>query len=451
MARYVHEEMSRQIVTPARRVQGELRVPGDKSISHRCLLFSSIGEGTCEIRGLSSSEDVAATRRALERLHVVIRLTNAQVETSRRSSRESDWRIVVEGEGWSGLAAPGSAISCQNSGTTARTLLAVAAGRPFTTIFEGDPSLSRRPMKRVVDPLRRMGAHIQGAGDGEHLPLEVTGGKLVGIAHRSGVASAQVKTCVLVAGLQASGETSFQEPARSRDHTERLLEYLGLPIDKSIDRLTVKATNIRNASSLSVPGDISSAAFPLVAAAILPGSEVTVRNVGLNPTRTGILDVLRRFGAEVTVASEHDECGEPRGDVTVRPGDRKPIAVQGPDIPRTVDELPLVAVLGAFAEGETVITDAAELRLKESDRISTMAAGLSSMGASVQVSPGGLSIKGPAKLTGASVDPAGDHRVAMALAIAGLGADGPTEMAGADCVAVSYPGFWEDLDLLAER
>ena len=426
-------------------------MPGDKSISHRCLLFSGVGEGTCEIRGLSPSDDVVATRRALEQLGVVIRLSNGELEPSKLSTQELDREILVHGSGWDGLQRPGSTVFCQNSGTTARTVIAVVAGRPFHTVLEGDASLTRRPMRRVVEPLRRMGARIDGAGDGDRLPLEVRGGALAGISHHSEVASAQVKTCVLIAGLQASGETSFQEPAISRDHTERLLGHLRVPIDKSIDRLTVKATNIRNASSLSVPGDVSSAAFLLVAAAILPGSEVTVPDVGLNPTRTGILDVLSRFGAEVAVTNERHVCGEPRGDVTVRPGDRKPVVVQGADVPRTVDELPLVAVLGAFAEGETVIADAAELRIKESDRISTMAAGLSAFGASVEVMPDGLSIKGPTKMRGARVDPAGDHRVAMALAIAGLGADGPSEIAGAECVSVSYPGFWEDLERLSER
>lgn len=272
-----------------------------------------------------------------------------------------------------------------------------------------------------------------------------------GIEHRSEVASAQVKTCVLLAGLQASGETKFIEPATSRDHTERLLEYLGISIDKSTDRVVVKATNIRNASSLSVPGDLSSAAFLLVAAAILPGSEVTVTAVGLNPTRTGILDVLRRYGAEVVITAEREVCGEPWGDVTVRAGDRRPVVVEGSGVVRIVDELPLVAVLGAFAEGETVLADAAELRIKESDRIATLAAGLTALGATVHVRPDGMTIQGTASLKGAVVDPAGDHRIAMALAIAALGADGETRIADPDCVAVSYPAFWQDLDRLVER
>lgn len=329
--------------------------------------------------------------------------------------------------------------------------MGVLAGRPFSTKLQGDKSLSRRPMDRIVEPLRQMGATIAGEDGTDRLPLEIIGGELRGIDYESPIASAQVKTCLLLAGLQAKGATSIREPARSRDHTERLLEFLGISIDKSTDRLIVKATNIRNASSLSVPGDLSSAAFLLVAAAILPGSEVRVSDVGLNPTRTGILDVLRRFGAHVDVADQREVCGEPWGDVTVRPGDRRPVLVEGAEVVRTVDELPLVAVLGAFAEGETVIADAAELRVKESDRIATLAAGLSAMGAAVEVRPDGMTVRGPAGLKGAAVESAGDHRIGMALAVAGLAAKGDTAIGDPESAAVSYPAFWEDLERLAER
>jgi 3-phosphoshikimate 1-carboxyvinyltransferase len=306
-------------------------------------------------------------------------------------------------------------------------------------------------MERVIDPLRRMGAHVEGSGEGDRLPLTIRGGELTGVEYRSPLASAQVKTCVLLAGLQATGETAFAEPSLSRDHTERLLEFLGVSIDKSTDRLVVKATNIRNASTLSVPGDLSSAAFLLVAAALLPDSEVMVESVGVNPTRTGILDVLGRFGAGVTIANQKEVCGEPWADVTVRAGDRKPVVVEGEEVVRTLDELPLVAVLGAFAEGTTVIADAAELRVKESDRISTLAGALTAMGAAVEVRPDGMTITGPAPLQGAGVESAGDHRIAMATAVAALGATGQTSIGEPESVAVSYPSFWEDLDRLAER
>ena len=305
-------------------------------------------------------------------------------------------------------------------------------------------------MLRVVEPLRRMGAEIAGEGGGAYLPLRIQGGSLVGIDHLSPVASAQIKTCVMLAGLQASGTTSVGEPGPSRDHTERLLEYLGVPIERSPNRVVVKSTNIQNASSLSVPGDLSSAAFLLVGAAILPGSEVTIEGVGLNSTRTGILDVLERFGAEVAVADREEVCGEPRGTVTVRAADRRPITIGGSEVVRTVDELPLAAVLGAFAEGDTVIGDAAELRVKESDRIATIASGLRAMGVAVETTPDGLVVRGTGRVAGAEVDAAGDHRIAMALAVAALGAEGPTHISGWESVAVSYPGFLEDLRVLIE-
>ena len=295
-----------------------------------------------------------------------------------------------------------------------------------------------------------MGAAIQGAGESETLPLVVHGGPLRGIEFHSSVASAQVKTAILLAGLQAAGTTLVGEPARSRDHTERLLQYVGVLIEKSADQLIVKSTNIHNASSLSVPGDLSSAAFLLVAAAILPGSEVRVHDVGLNPTRTGILDLLGGFGASVTIEETSEVCGEPRGTVLVRPGDRRPLDVSGSEIVRAIDELPLVGVLGAVAEGETVIRDAAELRVKESDRIATLAAGLAAMGVEVVIRPDGLIIRGPARLKGARVDSGGDHRIAMALAVAALAAEGETEITGWESVGVSYPEFLGDLNQLVE-
>jgi 3-phosphoshikimate 1-carboxyvinyltransferase len=306
-------------------------------------------------------------------------------------------------------------------------------------------------MRRVIDPLRRMGARIEASGPDELMPVTIDGGALAGIDYRSPVASAQIKTSLMLAGLQAEGRTSIEEPSSSRDHSERLLEYLGVSIERSTHRVVVKSTNIQNASSLSVPGDLSSAAFLLVAAAILPGSELTVEGVGLNRTRTGILDALRRFGAEVLEEDMQEESGEPRGRVTVRAGDRLPVTLAGDEVVRAIDELPLVAVLGAFAQGDTVIADAAELRVKESDRIATVAAGLETLGVRVTTTPDGMIVHGPANLRGGDVDSAGDHRIAMAMAVAALGADGPTTITGWDAVAVSYPGFQADLESLTER
>ena len=441
-----------QAIEPAGRLSGELRVPGDKSISHRALLISAIGEGDCRIEGLSDSLDVGATRSVLASLGVRIKSNpQSQVKARKLSTGDLDWQILVEGRGWEGLQPPSGVLDCANSGTTARSLIGVVAGRPFATSLDGDKSLKRRPMLRVVEPLRSMGASIDGADEGRYLPLHIRGGHLVGILHRSPVASAQIKTCLMLAGMQASGHTEITEPAASRDHSERMLEYLGVSIERSPNRVVVKSTKIQNASSLSVPGDLSSAAFLLVGAAILPGSEVTVHDVGLNPTRTGILDVLERFGAEVVTTDVHEVCGEPRGRVTVRAGDRRPLTIGGDDIVRTVDELPLVAVLGAYAEGESVLTDAAELRVKESDRIASMAAGLRTMGVGVDTTPDGLVVRGIGRLQGEAVDAAGDHRIAMALAVAGLGADGPTRISGWESVAISYPGFLAALEDLVER
>ncbi len=306
-------------------------------------------------------------------------------------------------------------------------------------------------MLRVVEPLREMGARIEGEEQGRYLPLQIQGGWLQGIRHQSPVASAQIKTCLLLAGLQAAGETVIEEPAASRDHTERMLRYLQVPIEGSSNRVVVKSTNIQNASSLSVPGDLSSAAFLLVAAAIVPESSVTVRDVGLNETRSGILDVLRRYGAKVETSDEREVSGEPWGNVTVTAGDRLPVSIGGTEIVRTIDELPLVAVLGAFAEGETTIADAAELRVKESDRIAATAEALRALGGSVETTPDGLVVTGSGGLTGGAVDPAGDHRIAMAFAVAGLAAAGPVEVAGWDSVGVSYPGFLAAMQDLIER
>jgi 3-phosphoshikimate 1-carboxyvinyltransferase len=296
-----------------------------------------------------------------------------------------------------------------------------------------------------------MGAVITGPDGGDHAPLRVLGGVLRGADHRLSVASAQVKSALLLAGLLAEGETSVEEPAPSRDHTERLLQYLGVPIASSRNRLSVKSTNIQNAS-VTIPGDISSAAFLLVAAALLPDSDVSIEVVGLNPTRTGILDILRSFGARIEIADAREESGEPVGAVHVRPGgDRRPLEVAGDLVVAAVDELPLVAVLGTAADGVTVVRDAAELRVKESDRIAAIVEGLRLMGASIEGTPDGFEVRGPSRLRGAVVDAAGDHRIAMSLAVAALTAEGETTITGWDSVGISYPGFERDLEQLVVR
>jgi 3-phosphoshikimate 1-carboxyvinyltransferase len=345
---------------------------------------------------------------------------------------------------------PKDSIDVGNSGTTIRLLLGALAGSSTIAELTGDDSIRRRPMGRVVKPLQAMGASINGDDGGDHAPLRVAGARLRGMDHVLPVASAQVKSALLLAGLLADGETSVEEPTRSRDHTERLFRYLGVPITSSGNRLSVKSTNIQNAS-VTIPGDISSAAFLLVAAALRPDSDVAVEGVGLNPTRTGVLEILRSFGASVEIADAREESGEPVGTVHIRPGDRRPFEIGGDLVVASMDELPLVAVLGTAAHGVTVVRDAAELRVKESDRIAAIVDGLRRMGASIEGTPDGFEVRGPSRLKGAVVDAAGDHRIAMALAIAALTADDETTITGWDSVGISYPGFERDLEQLVVR
>ena len=437
--------MSRQVVfSPCRRVEGSIRVPGDKSISHRALLVGALGEGSMEIEGISPAADVARSRTAIESLGVRVLESHVNVESLQASTKPLVSQILLESSGIASWVAPTDSIDVGNSGTSIRLLLGELAGSRISARLTGDDSIRGRPMGRVVEPLRKMGATIRGEDGGEHAPLEVAGTRLQGVIHQLPVASAQVKSALLLAGLLAEGETGVEEPAQSRDHTERLLEYLGVRISRSGKRLIVKSTNIQNAK-VTVPGDVSSAAFLLVAAALLPGSAVEVTDVGLNPTRTGILDVLRRFGANVRTEDVRDECGEPRGTVRVSYGNRRALDVAGDLVVATLDELPLVALLGTAAEGETIVRDAAELRVKESDRIAAIVDGLGRMGADIRGTPDGFIVKGPTKLEGAAVDVSGDHRIAMTLAVAALTAKGETMISGWESVAVSYPGFEQDL------
>ncbi|MGZ4119029.1 MAG: 3-phosphoshikimate 1-carboxyvinyltransferase [Actinomycetota bacterium] len=442
--------MSDATIIPCRRVEGSVGAPGDKSISQRALIVGAIGEGTMVISGLSRAADPASTLEAVRKLLMPTLDFQPRVETEPSSSKSRVFQILLRSPGISRWASPRDDLDAGNSGTAIRLLLGALAGSSIEANLTGDESIRRRPMGRVVEPLRRMGAQIEGEGGGELAPLHVVGAPLHGVTHELPVASAQVKSALLLAGLQAAGETTVIEPGPSRDHTERLLRYLGVPIDAEPNRLSVKSTNIQNAD-IEIPGDLSSAAFMLVAAAILPGSDVTIEHVGVNPTRSGVLDCLRAFGADVEVANAVERCGEPAGSVRVRPGDRRPLEVSGDLVVRTVDELPLVAVLGTTAEGLTVVRDAAELRVKESDRIATIVEGLRLMGAAIKGTPDGFEVQGPSRLQGAVVDAAGDHRIAMALAIAALTADGETTIRGWESVGVSYPGFDQDLEHLVVR
>lgn len=414
-------------VKPARTLQGEVEVPGDKSISHRALMIGAIAEGETVIENFLAGEDCLATLACLRALGVAITGPEAG-------------RVRVEGRGLHGLTEPADILDAKNSGTTMRLLLGILAGQPFFSVITGDASLRRRPMGRVVRPLRAMGAQIMARAGGELAPLAVSGGGLKSIEFASPVASAQVKSAVLLAGLYAAGETVVTEPALSRDHTERMLALFGAPVRRDGLSVAVRGGPVLKAVPVRVPGDISSAAFLLVAACIVPDAAVTVKGVGLNPTRTGILDVLQAMGARIEV-KVRDAGPEPWGDVTVYSGALRGTEVGGELIPRLIDEIPVLTVAAAYAAGETVIRDAAELKYKESNRLRTMAVELARLGADVEELPDGLVIRGGKPLKGTVVESYGDHRVAMALAVAGLAAAGETVVQDAGAINVSFPGF----------
>ncbi len=421
-----------KILRSASVVRGEIRVPGDKSVSHRALIFGSVAHGTTRVSGFLRAHDTAATMNCLHELGVNI--------------GEENGEIVVLGNGWNGLKPSNRVLDCGNSGTTMRLLLGVLAGQPFESTLGGDSSLSRRPMDRVRIPLAKMGAKISGQGERNVPPISVRGGDLRGITYEMPVASAQVKSAVLLAGLQARGTTTVVEPIPSRDHTERMLRAFGVEISQGKGRVSVVGGQNLAATNVRVPGDISSAAFFFVAGALRPNFQIRVLDVGLNPTRTGVLDVLRAMGARVTIENQRVE-GELLGDVTVCGGNLKATEIGGDLIPRLIDELPVLALLATQCHGETVIRDAQEMRVKESDRIAVITTELRKLGAQIEETPDGMRIFGPTKLVGAHVvSPPGDHRIAMTLAIASLVAEGETVLENADAVTSSFPNFFELLD-----
>jgi 3-phosphoshikimate 1-carboxyvinyltransferase len=413
-------------------LRGTIEVPGDKSVSHRSLLFGALASGETRVTGLLEAEDVRSTRRAVEALGAAVREEGAEV-------------IVTPPER---LREPGDVIDCGNSGTSLRLLAGVLSGVPGLSVLTGDASLRRRPVRRVIDPLRAMGADLS-ARDGDRLPpLVVRGGALRGTRHVLPVASAQVKSALLLAGLSAGGETTVVEPERSRDHTERMLRGMGVPIRVDGPSVSISPSRPRG-TRVDVPGDISSAAFFLCAAAGLPGSSVTVRNLGVNETRTGLLDVLRAMGAPVTLADEREVAGEPRADVTVEAADLRAADIAGPLVPRLIDELPVLMVLATQARGRTVIRDAKELRVKESDRLAVMSEALARAGARIELFEDGCAIEGPTRLRGVAVATRLDHRIAMSMAVAQLFSAGEEVLLDdVACVATSFPSFFELLDRL---
>ncbi len=421
-------------VRPVNRLRGRIAVPGDKSISHRAALFGALAEGITEVRGFLESEDCLRTITAIEALGA---------DVTRKGAGE--YRIVG---GHREMLEPDDVIDCGNSGTTARLLMGVLAGQPCAATLTGDASLRRRPMGRVAEPLRLMGATIVGRADGSRLPLLVRGARpLHAIAYDTPVASAQVKSAVLLAGLFADGPVTVTEPAASRDHTERMLRQFGARLEIRGRSITVAPGDLHGVS-VDVPGDVSSAAFMLVAGAVVRDARITVLGTGVNPTRTGVIDALEAMGANV-VQGDVTQEGEPSASLTIAGGPLTGIIIAGELIPRLIDEVPVLAVAAAMARGTTHIRDARELRVKESDRIAAIARELGRLGAAVTEQPDGLVIEGGQPLIGARVSSGGDHRLAMALVIAGLVAEGETVVEDTACIATSFPGFAEAINALA--
>ncbi|MGH7792342.1 MAG: 3-phosphoshikimate 1-carboxyvinyltransferase [Thermodesulfobacteriota bacterium] len=410
-------------------LRGEFTPPGDKSISHRAVILGSLGEGLTTVKGFLSCDDTLSSAKAMMMLGVPIEI-------------EED-RVEIKGKGLFGLNEPEDTIDAENSGTTARLMSGLLSAQGFFSTITGDRYLRARPMERVVRPLTKMGARIWGRDAGKRLPLAIQGNRLSGIQYRLPVPSAQVKSAILLAGLYADGETEVIEPSPTRDHTERMLSYFGIDFEKNGTSVKIKSQKLLKGGELQVPADISSAAFFIVAAVINSNSEVLIKNIGINPHRTGIIEILKQMGGNIEILHERELNGEPVGDVLVRASTLKSAEIKGDIIPRAIDELPVIAVAACFAEGETIIKDARELRVKETDRIKAVTTELRKLGAEVEELDDGMIIEGKEMLTGARCSSWGDHRIAMALAIAGTRAKGITEIEDAECVSVSFPGFFD--------
>ena len=418
---------------PARTLRGEVITPGDKSISHRSIMFGSLAEGTTRVSGFLTGEDNLSTLKAFQALGIAIR-------------QGTPGELEIEGRGLDGLQEPGDVIDCGNSGTTMRLMSGLLAGQTFFSVLTGDQYLRRRPMKRVVAPLAAMGARIWGRRGGELAPLAIQGSRLNPISYVSPLASAQVKSAVLLAGLYAEGETTVREPHLSRDHSERMLTWFGADVRPFPGGVTIAGRPQLVARDMLIPGDISSATFFLVAGLITPGAELLIRNVGLNPSRSGAIEILRAMGGKLELLDEREQSGEPVADIVVRHSRLRGIEIGGEVVPRAIDEFPVLSVAAALAEGTTTIRDAEELRVKETDRIAAMASELSKLGAAVEPTADGMIIHGRERLQGGVVTSHGDHRIAMSCAIASLVASGPVTIGDTACTETSFPGFWELLE-----
>ena len=417
-------------------LNGEIIVPGDKSISHRSVMFGAIAKGVTTVTGFLMGEDCLSTVSCFRQLGVDIEQTDEQ--------------LIINGNGLNGLKEPEEVLNVGNSGTTIRLLMGILAGRDFHSTVLGDESIGKRPMTRVTKPLTEMGAIIDGRENGEYPPLSIRGGDIHGIVYHPPVASAQVKSSILLAGLQAKGVTTVVEPEKSRDHTERMIRQFGGQVEEEGLAVSVSGGQELKGTTIHVPGDISSAAFFLVAGAIVPNSTITLKNVGLNPTRTGIIDVMKEMGADLKIdVKSTDDLMEPVGDLTIQTSNLKGITIGGELIPRLIDEIPVIALLATQAEGETIIKDAHELKVKETNRIDTVVNELSKLGANITATDDGMIIKGRNHLKGGhTVSSHGDHRIGMMLAIAALICDNEVQLQQKEAIAVSYPTFFNDLENL---
>ena len=432
--------MSVRTIAPTRGLKGEVTIPGDKSISHRSIMLGSIALGTTEITHFLEGADCLSTIDCFRKMGV---------EIERKPSS-----ILVHGKGLRGLTAPASTLNVGNSGTTTRLISGILSGQNFATTLSGDDSLNSRPMKRIMTPLNTMGAHIRSLNDNGCAPLHIRPGALHGIHYQSPVASAQVKSAVLLAGLYADSPTSVTEPALSRNHTELMLQGFGAYVATDLHTDGTATAHVEPCKELygqqiCVPGDISSAAYFIAAALLVPGAELLVKNVGTNFTRAGFLKVCKAMGADIETVSQTIEGGESRADLLVRYSHLKGTVIEGDIIPTLIDEIPMIAIMAAFADGQTVIRDAAELKVKETNRIDTVTAGLKAMGADITPTDDGMIIEGTGHLNGASIQSYLDHRIAMAFSVAGLASDGETQIVDSQCVDVSYPEFYATLNSIS--
>ncbi len=423
------------ILHKANSLQGEVTIPGDKSISHRAIMLGSLAQGTTEVTNFLQGADCLSTIKCFQEMGVSI--------------ENNGTSVLIHGNGLHGLKAPTSTLDVGNSGTTMRLMSGILAGQSFNTTVDGDTSIRKRPMKRIITPLSQMGGKISDINGNGCAPLRIEGTRLTGIHYQSPTASAQIKSAVLLAGLYAEGSTSVTEPYLSRNHSELMFRYFGIPVQSEETTATITPVTNLTGQKVEVPGDISSAAYFMAAAAIVPNSEVCIKNVGTNPTRDGMIQVMKKMGANITLEQERIVSGEPVADIVVATSSLKGITIGGSIIPTLIDELPIIAVLAAMADGETIIKDAQELKVKESNRIDVMVHNLTLMGADIMATEDGMIIRGGKTLHGAVIPTKEDHRIAMSFAIASLVAEGDTEIEDAEVVNISYPDFYKDLRKLS--